>query len=160
MFEHKNVLYISVSPYLQLLKSCVISRHYQPRRVQGRTVQCENNNHDCDCAELIANCGANIVVRPVRWLQVISLSGDCRHTNTSSPISSYDPEWGNSGLWSPGQRGSDGTLRRRFCMNFLATWGILFMLDIKNVYILAETFKSPIQKHPCSPLAHRIIYLC
>ena len=33
------------------------------------------------------------------------------------------------------------------------------MLDIKNVYILAETFKSPIQKHPCSPLAQRIIYL-
>ena len=157
MFEYKNVFHIS--PYLQV-KFCVTSRHYQPRRVQGRTVQCENNNRECDCAKLIANCVANIVVRPARWLQVISLSGDCRHTNTSSPISSYDPEWGNSALWSPGQRGSDGTLRQRFCMNFLATWGILFMLDIKNVYILAETFKSPIQKHPCSPLAQRIIYLC
>ena len=66
MFEYKNVFYISVSSYLQV-KFCVTSRHYQPRRAQGRTsVQCENNKHDCDCAELIANCGANIVVRPVR----------------------------------------------------------------------------------------------
>ena len=65
MFEYKNVFYISVSAELQV-KLCVTSKHCQPRRAQGRTVQCENNNHDCDCAELIANCGANIVVRPVR----------------------------------------------------------------------------------------------
>ena len=36
------------------------------------------------------------------------------------------------------------------------------MLDIKNVYILAETFKSPIQKHPCSPadLSLRGLFIC
>ena len=67
MFEYKNVSYISVSVSAELqVKLCVTSKHYQARRAQGRTVQCENNNHDCDCAELIANWCANIVVRPVR----------------------------------------------------------------------------------------------